>query len=232
MIKKYKYLTFFILLFALFAFVPTKVEALPLCRGSIKRALKEKAYKLEFKTELVITESYDYYYKISVSNVEEDLKIKFNGITYAGNKEKNVVQFAERFEPGKTYTFEIDVADARTCAGETVATKSISLKKFNIYSTLDECVEYEEFKLCNENYNGEIKDYYQFRSELDEYIKNKEESESRDYKDGRNIFQKFIDIYVDNIEISVTITALLIIAILAFVINKIINRINRVKLRR
>jgi len=217
-------------LMILFVIISTpKVEAVPLCLASEREKYESLATKLKFDYEQEKTENGGYYYRIKVTGGNSNLVIEYEGRQYALQDDTYLV-INEAFKDNNSYIFNINIKDGVRCGGESVATKVVKIPKYNIYSDYDVCVEYEEAPVCGKYYKGEIKDYDDFLKQLQEYIDKTKSGGTEKYKDTRNIFQKFADMYMDNIEISVAITLIVIALVTYIVVNKAIKRKNRVKL--
>ncbi len=213
----------------LFAVITTqKVEAAPLCLAKERQKYENIASKLKFDYEHVKTEN-GYYYEIKVTGGDSNLVIEYEGKTFS-LQDDTYLTLNEGFKDNNSYIFKIRIKDGVRCGGEAVATRVVSIPKYNIYSEYDICVEYEEAPVCAKYYKGELKNEKDFIDKLYEYINKTKSGKYEKYKDTRNIFQTFADFYMDNIEISVAITMILIAAATYFIVNKAIRRKNRVKL--
>ena len=221
-----------ILIIALFLIAIPKVDAARiLCTTSNYSDMKAKAYKTNFSYEFIQTEDNDYYFEIYATGLPEGVEISYGGITYSYKEGKNVIQLLPRFEGGKTYSFNLYAATGYPCVGELLYTKKITLPKFNTYSLYRECVEYEEFPLCHKWYKGEIKSYDDFHKKLDAYIKSLEkEDKPQEQPKEKNIFEKIIEFYVNNLVITVPLTIIVVGGIVFIVIRKIYLKKNRVKI--
>ena len=74
---------------------------------------------------------------------------------------------------GGTIRLQIYGAGAHACKDQFIIERIIELPKYNPYSEYDECIEYEEFALCNKFYDGEISGTDEFSKKLNEYVKTK-----------------------------------------------------------
>ena len=110
-------------------------------------------------------------------------------------------------------------------------TKKLDLPKYNLYSERPECIEYEEFPLCNKWYQGNIKSYEEFEIKLQNYIDSlKPVEEKEDKKEEKGILQKLIDFYVEHIVYTGIVTVVVVVGLGYYIVKKLINRKNRVKI--
>jgi hypothetical protein len=210
--------------------IPKDVNAVGICSARDLNKLRSEALKIKVSYKTVKNSEGITKYNITISNLSTNLVIKYNGIAYSGTPNNTSVTIPGLFEPKGTYSFEIQSGDLQICGHAYLSTKKITLPYYNKYSEADECVEYEEAPVCQIHYEGEIKNYNDFLTQLDSYIKSIA-PEKEPYKDTRNIFQKIIDWCKDNIEITVAIISILVLIILIFIIVKIHRYRKRVKLR-
>lgn len=227
--RTFKFAFIFVFLFLILA--PFKVDAIPLCSTKIFNELKTKAYNVKFNYELKQNEEGDYYFSVSIANLTEELEVRYNGQTYSYSKDDPIIEMIPNFTGNKTYEFDIYVTYGHTCVGEKAYTKRLTLPKYNPFSELDECIEYEEFPLCSKWYKGNIPDYNYFTQKLNEYIDGLNKEDPGVPKDNRNIFQKLIDLYMDHLIISIPLTVVVVGAIAFLVVRNIIRRKNRVKIK-
>jgi len=220
---------YLLILLMMLILAPLKVNALPICTASKIQEYIDLANKVVFKYEYVKDDD-GYYFLIKASNVDKKLVIIYNKEEYTGLGEGGSITFGNHFEDNQTYRFKIVVSPGLTCSDETATSRIVKIPKFNIYSETDLCLEYEEAPMCGRYYNGNFANYEEFQATLLKYIEKLKNSGINQYKDERNIFQKFIDFYVDHIEISVAITLILIALLTYYVIRKLIRRKQRVKL--
>ena len=129
-----------------------------------------------------------------------------------------------------SYYFDIYAAPGTACDGHKVLTKSITLPKYNVYSEREECLEYEEFRLCNKWCKENIPNSAYFEDELAKYKLTIEKETVKPEKEETNIFEKLIDLYVENLIISIPVTVILVALIIFIIIRSIIRRKNRIKL--
>ena len=136
------------------------------------------------------------------------------------------------------------------CVEEFLYKKTIKIPKYNVYSEREECIEYEEFPLCNKWYSGEISgDEFFLKHESEDFLvdakdklsstqltKNidslkKTEPEKKEEIVEKNIFEKIIDFYVKYIVICLPITIIIVGVVVFFIVRRLIRRKNRVKIK-
>ena len=212
-------------------FIPRFVSAESLCLADDLDRYELEARKVKFSFQLADNVYSEPYYHITVSNLGKNLKVKYNKEDYTSPNGVEPITLNTIFKMDKEYKIEIYTIDEiEDCGDALVLTKRVKTPFYNSYSELDECIEYEEFPLCGANYKGEIKDYADFKDRLLDWI-NETKSNVEDYNDDRNIFQRFVDLYTDNIEVSVALTIVFGFLFIVFVIRSIIRRIKRAKVR-
>ena len=216
----------------LIVFIPKVEAARIVCTGSNMSKMRTKAYKVTVNYEHV-SENGERYFLIRIANVEKGLEVRADGHTFEnGTNEVEVFEFRKYSNELTTVPIEIYASYGYPCVGELLYTKKLDLPKYNFYSERDECIEYEEFPLCNKWYQGNIADDDEFEIKLEEYIeslKEKEEVKEEKEKD-KNIIDKIIDFYVENIVYTGIITIALLGIAVYFIGKKIIDRKNRVKI--
>lgn len=218
-----------ILLISLLGFI--KVEAADICTSSKYTSLKREAYKVELSWELKFDEKKNYYFQVNVLNMNENVLLIFNDTVYEGQKDGAPFLINTPLEGGNTYEFKFYGGYSNPCSEEYLYTKNLNLPKYNKYSELEECIEYEEFPLCNKWYSGDIKDEEYFLEQLEIYKKSLEPTQKPEPNiDNRNIFEKIIDFYIDNLIITLPITIALVILIAVIVIIRVVRSKKRVKI--
>jgi hypothetical protein len=210
--------------------LPNKANAVGICPAKTLSKYRTEALKVKVVYEIMKNEGVKTMFSFTASNLDENLEIHFNDNIYRGTKNNNKIVINGVYEDNKTYNFEIYTQDMKTCGKAYLTTKKVTIPKYNIYSESDECVEYEEFPICQKFYEGEIKDYNDFISQLST-LKKESESKVEKYEDNRTIIDKIIEWFSDNIEITVGIIAVIVLIILIFVIIKIRKIKKRVKVR-
>ena len=201
-----------------------------LCTSKIYSDLKKTAYKTEVSYELKFDESKNHYFEVKIANMDKDVILKFNGVIYESTGDVFTVN--TKLDGGKTYEFNLYGGYDSACVEEFLYTKKIKIPKYNVYSERDECIEYEEFEMCNKWYQGDIRDEEYFKEKLNAYIeslKPKEEPKKEEPKE-KNIIEKIIDFYMSNLIITLPITIVVVLGIIVKIIVNLIRKRNRVKL--
>ena len=219
------FIAIFIFIFT-FGFV-TKVEAF--CSSKSYNDLKATAYKATVSYELKFDSRNNAFFQLVVQNVDKDILVLFGGHYY--EPVDGIVRIDTIVAGGNTYEVMLYGGYDTYCNQEYLYTKRITVPKYNKYSERDECIEYEEFALCNKWYSGYISGEDEFLDRLNEYIisLNKTEKEEKPVK-TKSFFQKVIDFYTNNLIITLPITIIIILFIVYRIVVKIIRRKNRIKL--
>lgn len=220
---------FLLLVLFVLILIPGKVDAAKICTGKKLSDLKAKAYAAQPTYEF-IKDKNENYFKVTVFNVDKDILVQSGGSIYEPDK-KNQVIIETYFEGGETYEIKFYGGYETDCVEEYVYSKKLQLPKYNPYSEREECIEYEEFPLCNKWYSGDIESDEYFLEQLELYKKSitpskepvKEEVE-------KNIFEKIVDFYMENIAITGPISVIVILVVIIVVVRKIIRRRKRIKL--
>ena len=218
----------FLIAFFVFAFsFATNVDAY--CSTKKFNDMKAIAYKATVSYELKFDERHNSYFTLTVTNVDKSILVLFGGSYY--EPVNGVVNIDSRLAGGTTYEVKLYGGYGTHCVEEYLYSKRITVPKYNKYSERDECIEYEEFPLCNKWYSGIIDNDNYFLSQLNEYIisLNKQDNDEIPVKD-KNFFEKVIDFYMDHLAITLTITIIILLFIAYRIIVRLIRRKNRVKL--
>lgn len=217
------------------ALITMKVDAIELCSKKEKSKLRTKAYSVTlgytFHNEDELFEKGEQpYFEILISNIPEGIEVKAGGYTLVHDKTRITYSIKELAINGLTFEAKVYSAKNNTCGGELFATKKINLPKYNPYSRRDECIEYEEFEMCNMWYKGTIENEGEFNKALNEYIESLKPKEEEVQKENKNIFEKIIDFYLNNKIVTVPLTVIAVLGIGYVVVIKIIKRKKRVKI--
>jgi len=205
----------------------TKVDAI--CTSTRYNNLKKLAYKATVSYELKFDENHDHYFLLTVNNIDKDVYVRFEGRDYEANNGTLSIPYG--VYGGETYEIMLYAGLDTDCKEEYLYTKKITLPRYNPYSEREECIEYEEFYLCDKWYPGYVTSEQTFLNELHSYIISLNGSkQDTSPKSGRNIFQIIIDFYKDNLIFTLPITIIILMFILYKIIVKIIRRRNRIKL--
>ena len=225
---RYKNILFLLLLVVFL--LPVKINAEGICPAKTLSKYESEAFKVKITYET----AKDYYnetkFRFTVTNLSKNIKIVFNNKTYNGGG-RETIEINGLYEDNQEYQFKIYSSDSlKLCGDAYLTTKKVKIPKYNIYSELQECIEYEEFPICQKFYQGEIDGYFNFIEQL-EALKEASKSQEEEYKDERTLIQKIIDWCSDNIEITVAIISVIVIIIVAFIVLKIRKHIKRVKIK-
>ena len=231
--KGYRILFFFLIVLLLQTFPYEKVDAArELCTSDVLSEMRAKAYKTTFSYELKFDSENVAYFEISYANLSEGIEIRYGENVYSYD-EKNPTGTIKTSFPntGETYDIGLYAEYGYPCVGELLYTKKVTLPKYNKYSELEPCIEYEEFPLCNKWYKGEIENEDYFYAKLNEYIDSlKEIVEEKPIIKKETLIQKILRLYVENLIITLPMTILIFIFILFKVIKNIIRKRNRIKI--
>ena len=216
----------FFVLIALFLLPNIKVEAASTCTTQEKNNLIQLAYNIKIDYELSdyrsrIDKKRDYI--ITFSNVPQELYAEYNSMAYYYNTNKTtpgIIKFDEAFAPNTTFSFKIYASNKTKCKDSYIATRTITLPAYNVYSELELCDEYPNFKLCDKNYNKDISDE-EFFAELEKYKNQTDTTTTPTKKEEKkkSTIDNIIDIYLDNLIISISITALVIAIIVILIVR-------------
>ncbi len=191
--------------------------------------LKKKSLEVKFSYELV-TEANVKYFHIKVTNMQEYLEMRVGRSRYKYTKGNTNFDLTEPFGiDGETVRIDFYGTPGHPCDDQYISTTYINLPKYNRYSETDECIEYEEFPLCNRFYKGTIKNYSEFKQKLDEYIK--AINEKPDAKPDSSIFEKIAIFFEDHPVLLALIVIVSVCAVIAFAFIKIRNKLKRAKIK-
>ena len=207
------------------------VDAANICTATKYNELKREAYKVELTWDLKFDDAHNHYFEVTVANMNKDVLLKFGDAVYEANDDGSQFIINTVLEGGNTYEFKFYGGYDNPCVEEYIYTKELTLPKYNKYNELEECIEYEEFPLCNKWYPGDIKDKDYFLEQLEIYKKSLEKPEEpKPVVENKNIFQKIWDFYINNIKITFPITMLIILSIIILVIIKIRKKKKKIKI--
>ena len=220
-----------ILIFILFLMLmlPNTVLAYRIpCTTKNLNKLKNDAYKVNITYEFRQEETN--YFEIYVSGLTQELELRYGNImvNYDASKETQTIITNEG--GNTTLYFDLYAAEGSACDGHKVLTKSVTLPKYNIYSEREECIDYEEFRLCNKWCKEDIPNETYFEEEFYKYKESLEQGSTKPQKPKTNVFQKFINFYLDNAVITIPVTVILALGIIFVLVRNIIRRKNRIKI--
>ena len=226
--RKFLFLVAFLLLIIS---IPKVNAARDVCTKSYYSQMKSKAYQVSFNYDLHTSENEPYYFTISITNIQPGIVVQYGNATIKYEEGKQIYELSYIFDGGTTYEFYIYADEGYPCVGEHLYTKKISIPKYNKYSERDECIEYEEFPLCNKWYQKDINSLEDFLQALELYKKSLEKDEPEDLdKEDKSIFDKIIEFYKDHIIITGPLTVLIIGGAGYYGFNKYQKRKKRAKI--
>ena len=208
-----------------------------ICSEGNKTKLINKISKVKLSYEFIDEPSeedkqngYDIHFKIKVANMPESVYIKMGAYTYSLKKNGASFHLKQGFNPmGGQIKLEFYGDDTTPCYGQYVSSKSITLPKFNVYSLSEECLEYEEFSMCNKFYKGDIGTKENFLKELEKYKKSI--TDKKQQRENINIIDRIMSFIEDHQVLTAIVAFILVALILYIIIRKIIGRIKRTKIK-
>lgn len=214
----------------LLLFIPRVYAARIACTNDNMSKMMAKAYKVTANYEF-INDDGNHYFLIRITNVEKGIEVRVDGQVFKNTTgEEQIFEYKKYATDFVSLEIKMYSAYGYPCVDELLYTKRLNLPKYNFYSERSECIEYEEFPLCNKWYQGNIKDNEEFETKLKSYINSLNSVEENEKSiEGKNIFEKFIDFYVKNIVYTVFVTVIVITGLGYYIVKKLISRKNRVK---
>ena len=215
--------------------IPTiKVNAVDIseliCDNDNVYDIKKKASNMKTTYEFREDKENGKHFKIKVSNLDPSLEIRVYGTKYNYLQDGSTFYLMQPFGiNGGKVDLLIYGSSTHACNDQYVTTVTVKLPKYNIYSELDECVEYEEFQLCNRFYGGEIKSVEDFRKRLNDYIA--EINKKTEKVKEPNVIERILIFIEDNQALSAIIGLVILAIIIAIIVRKIIRRKKRVKIK-
>lgn len=226
-----KLLIVFFLIFSISSLGNIEVDAANICTATKYNELKREAYKATVSWELKFDEKNSHYFEVTVSNMNSSVILKFGDAIYESKEDGSAFKINARLNGGNTYEFNFYGGYDHPCVEEYVYTKRLEIPNYNKYSELDDCIEYEEFPLCNKWYSGTIEDEDYFYEKLEIYKKSLEKPiEPAPTPKEKKIFEKIIDFYIENIAIALPITILIVILTIILIVVRVRRAKRRVKI--
>ena len=234
---------FILLLMFLIPFIiPSKAFAAEsienyICSSGTKGKLIDQVSKIKLSYDLIDDpdetdkeSGYGKYFTIKVTNFSENLSLQMGAYNYQFKDVGESFTLKQRFSYiGGTIKLKFFGGDNHPCYNQFIASKTIKLPKFNTYSLLDECVEYEEFSMCNKFYDGEIESKEFFLKKLEEYKKNIKGGKQK--REGINVIDRVMS-FIEDHQLLTAIVAIVIGALIIFiVVRKIRRRMKRTKIK-
>ena len=224
----------YFVLFLIVIFLSTNEvsAARKICSSKAMTEAKAKVNKIKLEYELRYDDHGSHYYSVTVSNLSEGIEYNYGGITYTYNKEIPIQTLLPMFEGDNNIEISFYPSYGEACVGEKIGTKKLVIPKYNKYSEYNVCIEYEEFPLCGKHYSGEIESVNYFYSKLEDYKKSLEEKEDVVEKEKeKNLFEKFINLYLDNLIVFVPLTIISLGSISYLIVKKVRDKKKRVKVK-
>lgn len=226
--------TFFMILciLSIYSYIPT--EAKTTCTTQEKNTLIQLAHNVKFDYELLPDEgNLNRSFSLTISNLFEGIEVRYGSTNYSFDKKSKtpgIVKMDGYFAGGQTHKILIYASSTSACKNQILATKMITIPKYNSYSERDECTGIEDFKLCQRWYAGTFTEE-EFQQQTKAYkISLTSKSEEKSKEDEKSsVLDKFVELYKDNLLISIGFSILLVLMIV-LIIRKIIKKKNRVKI--
>lgn len=215
-------------------FIYTKTEAKTTCTTQEKNNLIQLAYNVKFDYELLPDEgNLNRSFSLTISNLFEGIEVRYGFSTYLYNKNSEtpgIVKMSEYFAGGQTHKILVYASPTSACKDQILATKMITIPKYNSYSEREECIGIEDFKLCQRWYAGSFTEE-EFQQQTKAYkISLTSKSEEKSKEDEKSsVLDKFVKLYKDNLLISIGFSILLALMV-ALIVRKIIKKRKRIKL--
>lgn len=219
-----------IIVFTFFLACMPLIADAAICSTSVYNDLKREAYKAQFNYELKFNEDDNYYFEITVTNLNKKVLFIYADSVYEGNDDNSTIKIDSTFEGGKTYEFKLYGGYYTACTEEYLYTKKVSIPKYNKYSRYEECIEYEEFSLCNKWYQGNIPDEEYFFERLEEYKKTLVKPDEPVVVTSKSFWDKVIEFYIENKVLSISIVSVVSLSIISLIIVKVVKKKKRVKI--
>lgn len=212
----------------MFLFV-VKVDA-NTCTKTEKNTLTKNAKAIEFIPYL--DEEYDpfhnYKYNVYITNLSKDFYIvdsNGNRLEYSNDYTEDTVFGV--YEQGSKVSFKIYGAYDGICPDVLLSTTTIRFDYYNDYSTFEVCEGIEEFKLCQRNYSGEIESEEWFLEQVEKYkaglIENPDPGAEK-----LTFIESMIKFFKENVIVTISLVIIMIAGV-AFVVHKIIQNKNKIK---
>jgi hypothetical protein len=226
----------FVILFICFFGFTTKVDAIEyhspeeyLCGKKNMNELLSRIRNVKTNYELMSKEDGGKYFKIKVSNFQPDLVVNIYGMNYTYEQNGKEFYILNTIPiTGGDVAIEFYGGMNHPCAEQYISKRTLKVPKYNIYSELDSCVEYEEFPLCAKYYDGEINNATEFNEKLNEWIR---ENTVEKEEITQSLWEKIQEFLGDNqLEVAIIII-LIILLIIAIIVRKIIRRVKRTKIK-
>lgn len=201
------------------------------CTKSRLSQLKTLAYQVTANYELHTPDFGEGYFTITLSNLSPGIIGEYGPEEYRYEEGKDFYLMQGAFEGGQTISISFYVDEDMPCVGEFLFEKKVTLPKYNVYSSMSECIEYEEFPLCNKWYQGKIESIDDFKMQLIEYKESlNKKPHNNDKKEEKGIIEKIVDFYNEHIIITGPITFVAVVGLGYYGVRKYINKKKRAKI--
>lgn len=226
--------TFFMIfcILGIYSYIPT--EAKTTCTTQEKNTLIQLAYNVKFDYELLPDEgNIDQSFSLTISNLSEEIEVRYGFSVYSYDKNSEtpgIVKMSEYFAGGQTHKILIYASSTSACKDQVLTTKTITIPKYNSYSEREECTGIEDFKLCQRWYAGTFTEE-EFQQQTKAYkasLTNKSEEKPQE-EEKSSILDKFVDLYKENLLISIALSILLVLIVI-LIIRKIVKKRKRIKI--
>ena len=207
-----------------------KTEARVVCRSKDLSDLRAKAYTTTLSYQLHKNEDGSHYYEVIITNLNEDIIAKVEGATINGLKPGEKYSIDKYYLDGYVIEVELYGGAKTACPNQKLTTKRLMLPKYNVYSEREECIEYEEFPLCNPWYKGNIGGDYYFEKELNEYIEKLKPKQKEEPVEEKTTLEKIIDYYLNNAIFTIPLTVIVVGGIATIITRKVLKKKRRVKI--
>ena len=200
-----------------------------LCTNRKINELLSKARNIKANYELKTNEDGGKYFRIKISGLTKDLILNLNDLNYSYEQYGDTFYTLDNIpSTGGNYVLKFYGGLEHACAEQFITRKNIKIPKYNLYSELDQCVEYEEFPLCAKYYEGEIKSSFDFNEQLQKWI----DDNKVEYEIVEQSFFDKIRNYIEDNQLLVAIVSIVIIAIIIIIIIlKLYKRSKRQKIK-
>lgn len=200
-----------------------------LCGDVNSNELIQRIRKVKTNYELMTDEDGGKYFRIRVTAFQPDLVAKIYGITYSYDMYGDSFYTTNKISiNGGEFPIVFYGGINHPCADVYIGKRTIKIPKYNVYSELDQCIEYEEFPLCAKYYDGTIGSASEFNDRLQKWI---EETSVRPEEVKLTIWDQIKNFIEDNQFEIALVLFLAIILVIAIIIRKIIRRIKRRKIK-
>ena len=200
-----------------------------LCSNKNINALISKINKVKATYEFVNDKDKGRHFKVKVMNLSDNLILSALNLEYTYEQNGDTFYLYSFIGPeGGTVELKFYGGLKHPCAEQYISKKRLVIPKYNIYSELDACVEYEEFPLCGMYYDGEILNEEDFNNRLNAWI---EENKTEYEKIEVSFFDRIKEFIEDNQLLIAIIITIIVITIVALIISAILRRAKRTKIK-